>query len=54
MDPDENWKQQMRLRKLRLRRPLDCHELDTLMELEEALDEWCRRGGFLPAALEES
>lgn len=40
------------LRNLSARRELDAHDAYRLAELFNALDEWMRKGGYLPAVWE--
>ncbi len=55
MDPDANLAEQHRLidslrREANEGQPFDEIDVDRLLELVEALDEWLVRGGFLPKA----
>ncbi len=48
MDPDANWEEQERIRKdKRAGKDID---VDRLIDLQVALDEWVRNGGFKPRA----
>lgn len=55
MDPDSNLERTRELiaemiEKLDAEQPIDEDDVNTLVEHVQALDNWIRRGGFLPAA----
>lgn len=51
MDPDATWSRIRSLRAKQRRRGLDTDERDELRELQEALSNWLRRGGFSPKGM---
>ncbi len=51
MDPNANLREQLAIAKAILADPdLHSHAAVRLAELAEAMNEWIRRGGFVPAA----
>jgi len=50
MDPNANLKEMRMLVQTHLNAPLDGFDVERLVELVEALDEWISKGGALPRA----